>query len=301
MWQFVEYLKRPELVVAVQEWFGVEYKRNNDDGTSNGDTNCDGNHMEDVNCQKQQHESTSTGTHKRNISNQSTTSDTSDCDSGKCTENDNNRRYRITNRFWYYLFVIGTEFGDELFYATMIPFWFWNIDGAVGRRVVFVWSVVMYVGQGLKDIIRWPRPGPPVQRLQSKWSIEYGMPSTHAMVRSMSIVHFNHQLLDLIGCLFLTFQVSIAMPFSVVIYMVDRYQFSVTIGLVLATLWCMVICFSRIYLGMHSVAVRFASVSFIHTNRSAKLIVSFVCAPVGCDCWHFVDDTHDDSIDSVGR
>lgn len=41
---------------------------------------------------------------------------------------------------------------DELFYATMIPFWFWNIDGYVGRRVVFVWSVVMYVGQGCKDV-----------------------------------------------------------------------------------------------------------------------------------------------------
>lgn len=64
---------------------------------------------------------------------------------------------------------------------------FWNVDGAVGRRVVFLWSIVMYIGQVLKDIIRSPRPGPPVQRLQSKWSVEYGMPSTHAMV-SQSIL-----------------------------------------------------------------------------------------------------------------
>lgn len=55
----------------------------------------------------------------------------------------------------------------------------------MGRRVVFVWAVVMYMGQMLKDIIRWPRPGPPVQRLQNKWSVEYGMPSTHAMVSSI--------------------------------------------------------------------------------------------------------------------
>lgn len=41
---------------------------------------------------------------------------------------------------------------DEIFYATMIPFWFWNIDGYVGRRVVFVWAIVMYVGQGCKDV-----------------------------------------------------------------------------------------------------------------------------------------------------
>lgn len=32
------------------------------------------------------------------------------------------------------------------------------------------------------------------------------------------------------------------------------YQFSATIGFMLATAWCLVICFSRIYLGMHSVA-----------------------------------------------
>lgn len=212
MWSIVEYLKRPELVVAVQEWFGVEYI--NDD--AHHDLICDDNQSAEFDCQKHLPK----GTHKRNISSQSTESETSEYGNGKGCENAN-LRYRITNKFWYYLFIIGTELGDELFYATMIPFWFWNIDGAVGRRVVFVWSVVMYVGQGLKDIIRWPRPGPPVQRLQSKWSIEYGMPSTHAMVRLTWIwkaetttgFHF---------FLCFLFQVSVAMPFSVVIYMLDR-------------------------------------------------------------------------------
>lgn len=88
----------------------------------------------------------------------------------------------ISNKFWYYLFIIGTELGDETFYATFIPFWFWNIDGAIGRRVIFLWSIVMYFGQAMKDVIRWQRPGPPVIKLQSKWNAEYGMPSTHAMV-----------------------------------------------------------------------------------------------------------------------
>lgn len=179
MWSIVEYLKRPELVVAVQEWFGVEYINND----ANDDLICDDNQCVEFDCQKHLPSSQPTkGTHKRNISSQSTESETSEYGNGKGCDSAN-QRYRITNKFWYYLFIIGTELGDELFYATMIPFWFWNIDGAVGRRVVFVWSVVMYVGQGLKDIIRWPRPGPPVQRLQSKWSIEYGMPSTHAMVK----------------------------------------------------------------------------------------------------------------------
>lgn len=39
------------------------------------------------------------------------------------------------------------------------------------------------VGQGMKDILRLPRPAmPPVVQLESKWALEYGMPSTHAMV-----------------------------------------------------------------------------------------------------------------------
>lgn len=54
--------------------------------------------------------------------------------------------YVITNKLWYYLFLFGTALGDEVFYSAFIPFWFWNIDGAVGRRVVLVWTLVMYIG-----------------------------------------------------------------------------------------------------------------------------------------------------------
>lgn len=57
------------------------------------------------------------------------------------------KEYEITNKFWYYLFVFGTALGDEVFYASFIPFWFWNVDGAVGRRVVLVWTMVMYIGK----------------------------------------------------------------------------------------------------------------------------------------------------------
>jgi hypothetical protein len=56
------------------------------------------------------------------------------------------QNYVITNKFWYYLFIFGTALGDEAFYSCFIPFWFWNIDGAVGRRVVLIWTIVMYIG-----------------------------------------------------------------------------------------------------------------------------------------------------------
>lgn len=196
MWSFIEYLKRPELVVATQEWFGVEY--------------VDGNELckHDIHLQTSNEPTNDSAsakrTHRRNVSdesNESMDSQNNDNDdqeqqsrllenapNAETTKTSAHHRVRIKNKFWYYLFLIGTELGDEFFYATMIPFWFWNIDGAVGRRVVFVWSIVMYVGQGLKDIIRWPRPGYPVQRLAAKWSIEYGMPSTHAMVSSSNLI-----------------------------------------------------------------------------------------------------------------
>lgn len=59
--------------------------------------------------------------------------------------------YVIGNKFWHRLFMFGTALGDETFYSVFFPFWFWNIDGAVGRRVVFVWATVMYIGNKFYD------------------------------------------------------------------------------------------------------------------------------------------------------
>lgn len=86
------------------------------------------------------------------------------------------------------------------------------------------------LGQGIKDIVRWSRPSYPAVKLQKKWVLEYGMPSTHAMV-------------------------GISIPFSVLLFTLNRYQYNILIGLVAAILWCTLICVSRLYLGMHSVLV----------------------------------------------
>lgn len=60
--------------------------------------------------------------------------------------------------------------------------------------------MLFFLGQSLKDIIKWPRPPcPPVVRLASKWELEYGMPSTHAIVGS-------------------------AMPFASIFFTSTRYQ-----------------------------------------------------------------------------
>ncbi|XP_074852434.1 sphingosine-1-phosphate phosphatase 1-like isoform X3 [Carettochelys insculpta] len=88
----------------------------------------------------------------------------------------------IGNPFLYYLFSLGTELGNELFYMLFFPFCIWNLDPWVGRRLIIVWVWVMYLGQCTKDVIRWPRPAsPPVVKLEVFYNTEYGMPSTHAM------------------------------------------------------------------------------------------------------------------------
>ncbi|XP_076655004.1 sphingosine-1-phosphate phosphatase 2 [Halictus rubicundus] len=237
MWsETVEHLKDACLVAKIQKAFGVRIHHHKRDST-----------------EEHRHEGSSTE-ETREI-----TSATFEQDLGDCTRNSaesrrnghvptarrnltasnderkhlpttsENSNYTITNYFWYYLFLFGTQLGDEIFYSTFIPFWFWNIDGAVGRRVVLVWAIVMTTGQILKDIICWPRPAcPPAVRLQAKWSEEYGMPSTHAMI-------------------------GISIPFSVVLFTMNRYIYPFPIGCMIAFLWCTLVCMSRLYLGMHTV------------------------------------------------
>ncbi len=53
---------------------------------------------------------------------------------------------RIMSKFWYWVFLIGTQLGDETYYTMFFIFWFWNIDGAVGRRTILLWNVIMYIG-----------------------------------------------------------------------------------------------------------------------------------------------------------
>ncbi|OXU29965.1 hypothetical protein TSAR_008302 [Trichomalopsis sarcophagae] len=228
MWSnFVQYCKDPHLVARIQEFFGVEihYDRQNkskDDCSSRSERNgLNKSSFQSINgCTPQENEGTIKKRHNKVLQ-------SSDNDASTTAKED--KPYTIKNHFWYYLFLFGTQLGDEVFYSTFIPFWFWNIDGAVGRRIVLVWAIIMTIGQALKDIICWPRPQcPPVVRLQSKWSLEYGMPSTHAMV-------------------------GVSIPFSVVLFTMNRYIYSFPAGCVAAVLWCTLICVSRLYLGMHTV------------------------------------------------
>jgi sphingosine-1-phosphate phosphatase 1 len=171
-------LRDARFVAQFQRYFGLELKAKSSKIRTNGDGIASGNHdykngLKQLNGNIKSHGIK----HTREI-----------VEDDSSSNNDGNHEtcnYKINNIFWYYLFSFGASLGYETFYATFFPFWFWNIDSAVGRRMVLVWVIIMYFGQVLKDIIRWPRPAsPPVVILEPEYAVEFGMPSTHAMVGS---------------------------------------------------------------------------------------------------------------------
>ncbi|XP_068400423.1 sphingosine-1-phosphate phosphatase 1 [Eschrichtius robustus] len=156
----------------------------------------------------------------------------------------------VSNMPLYYLFCFGTELGNELFYILFFPFWIWNLDALVGRRLVVIWVLAMYLGQCTKDIIRWPRPAsPPVVKLEVFYNSEYSMPSTHAMSGT-------------------------AIPISMILLTYGRWQYPLIYGLILIPCWCSLVCLSRIYMGMHSILDVIAG--FVYTILILAIFYPFV-------------------------
>ncbi|KAM7367939.1 hypothetical protein PAMP_014204 [Pampus punctatissimus] len=139
------------------------------------------------------------------------------------------QEFLIHNKFLFYLFTFGTELGNEMFFIVFFPFLYWNIDALVSRRLIVVWAWNLFVGQSTKDMVRWSRPAsPPVVKVEVFYNSEYSMPSTHAMTGTA-----------IPGCLFmLTY---------------GRWQYPFLFGLCVALSWSVLVCVSRVYMGMHSI------------------------------------------------
>lgn len=92
------------------------------------------------------------------------------------------QEFIIENKFLFYLFTMGTELGNEMFFIVFFPFLMWNVDAYVSRQVIVVWVWVLFFGQTTKDLVRWTRPAsPPVVKVEVFYNFEYSMPSVHAM------------------------------------------------------------------------------------------------------------------------
>ncbi|CAG5928073.1 unnamed protein product [Menidia menidia] len=142
---------------------------------------------------------------------------------------DMGQEFLIHNKFLFYLFTFGTELGNEMFFIIFFPFLFWNIDALVSRRLIVVWAWNLFVGQSTKDLVRWSRPAsPPVVKVEVFYNSEYSMPSTHAMTGT-------------------------AIPFCVFMLTYGRWQYPFLFGFCVALSWSVLVCVSRVYMGMHSV------------------------------------------------
>ncbi|XP_034017494.1 sphingosine-1-phosphate phosphatase 1-like [Thalassophryne amazonica] len=139
------------------------------------------------------------------------------------------QEFLIHNRVLFYLFTFGTELGNEMFFIVFFPFLFWNVDAVVSRRLIVVWAWNLFVGQSTKDMVRWSRPAsPPVVKVEVFYNSEYSMPSTHAMTGT-------------------------AIPFCLLMLSYGRWQYPFFFGLCLALSWSVLVCVSRVYMGMHSI------------------------------------------------
>ena len=80
-----------------------------------------------------------------------------------------------------FIFWMASTVGEEEFFIAFLPMLFWNFDFFVGRRVILMWFITMYLGTALKDFIRSERPSNRVviREVDDEHSREYGLPSTH--------------------------------------------------------------------------------------------------------------------------
>ncbi|XP_029352219.1 sphingosine-1-phosphate phosphatase 1 [Echeneis naucrates] len=139
------------------------------------------------------------------------------------------QEFLIHNKLLFYLFTFGTELGNEMFFIVFFPFLFWNIDPLVSRRLIVVWAWNLFVGQSTKDMVRWSRPAsPPVVKVEVFYNSEYSMPSTHAMTGT-------------------------AIPFCLLMLTYGRWEYPFLFGFSVALSWSILVCVSRVYMGMHSV------------------------------------------------
>lgn len=257
MHQFLTDMNNPQIVANFQKIFGLEWKFDENNTISDKTNYVDNNNNTTNNNQNQ--ENTHLRSRKENPSEKNAQAGLQNglmnghsVGSNHLNNSNSSEDYHIThtdhthivsktkinNKFWFYFFHIGAAMGNEIFYSIFFPCWFWNVDGAIARKITVVWGIYMYIGQATKDLFCMPRPAsPPVVKLEQRYVLEYGFPSTHAMV----------------AC---------GLPVSLVLLSDGRYNINLSVSLIMAMMFCLWVCCSRLYLGMHSLLDVTAGVAY---------------------------------------
>lgn len=130
-------------------------------------------------------------------------------------------------------FAITANLGTHVFYMIMLPILFWCGHTSLGRGLVHILGIGVFITGFIKDFFSLPRPlSPPLHRITMSGSaaLEYGFPSTHS-ANAVSVAVYAIFTLHSPGC---QFQGSTKVILEVLSYF---YAFSITLG--------------RIYCGMH--------------------------------------------------
>jgi len=120
--------------------------------------------------------------------------------------------------------------GTEDFYAALLMFAVWIVNGMLGLTIGYVLCIGFCFTNVVKDILRLPRPPPPVVPLER--AFDWGFPSHHTlMVTFLSL------------CMVDTLWKQGLVATS-----------SLPYAIFLAGVWVCCVCFSRLYIGVHSIA-----------------------------------------------
>jgi len=150
---FLRYFKvtfeDPHMVEEIQKFFGVSYKSNAQKVASKEAQNSE----ETTIFQRRKSLQHSGSYHEIKENSQTNEISSFEDESQEPKLNDESadpksaKNYIVKNKFWYYLFFFGTYLGDDVGYAISIPFLFWNFDAIVARKLVLVWTIIMYAGE----------------------------------------------------------------------------------------------------------------------------------------------------------
>eukprot|EP00698_Gefionella_okellyi_P024806 TRINITY_DN8850_c0_g1_i2.p1 TRINITY_DN8850_c0_g1~~TRINITY_DN8850_c0_g1_i2.p1 ORF type:complete len:363 (-),score=42.61 TRINITY_DN8850_c0_g1_i2:193-1197(-) len=150
----------------------------------------------------------------------------------KSVNSDTNRLVKLQNLIRHPIldlyFVNAARMGDEIVYTLTFPLLLWNFDPAFARQVIYLWFWIFYFIHVVKDILCLPRPPvPPVRRLETHYSKEYGFPSAHSAA-------------------------AFCLPPFIVLHVLQSRP-DLTVPLYAFAIWYAVsVSFSRLYVGVHS-------------------------------------------------
>lgn len=74
-----------------------------------------------------------------------------------------------------------TSFGDASVYIIALPLFFWCVDTSLGAHAGMLFLITSYIGNGLKDVFRQPRPFNINPAVKLDDADGFGLPSFHTM------------------------------------------------------------------------------------------------------------------------